>query len=458
MACKGVRPSLLLAGMSTPPIPPDPSDQDWESLAEDLLGIDLTSQPDVDEPFEVEDFDLAEQSEVAASVEPDEIAAGAREDLADDLVEDVDDVDADDDDDDEVDDDNDADDLDAETESLTEVASDAVKDDYWDALAGWDWDESSEGSSGKKRSVFAGESKRKPDRPPGRKPDRAPERKPGRAPNKGPSAMPRAKWRSPRSRRASSKTPISGQVCWRWMRRNLRLWLKRRRPNRVQRSRGADAVVGVGAARRARGIRRRPGTGRNRIRPPRFPMTRTLRFRRLPRPRTLRKTMTASVPVWTSRSNRNRSVRSRHAHADGGVADAVRRKVPLANPLRPVMTFPVQKRNPIPWTPRRTLMTAMRRGRTTRLVSAVIAVCPPGKRRSLISSTRVRVRRSPAAATRAAESPDGRDAMAARVEVPGAVATDVPNVRADSARRAHFIGCTAARNQAWSTQGRSRLV
>ncbi len=149
LPCKGILPPLLLAGMNTKP---DPSDQDWESLAEDLLGVDLTRPPAIDEPFEVEDFDLVETSDDDPSDIDDDSPVTAEE-MADDLE----------------------DDADLATEDVeAEGASDEADDDYWDALDGWDWDEPSSDSAKPPRSVFGGVSagKTEPAAPPKEAPRR----------------------------------------------------------------------------------------------------------------------------------------------------------------------------------------------------------------------------------------------------------------------------------------------
>ncbi|MGD9854340.1 MAG: hypothetical protein AB7U20_05250 [Planctomycetaceae bacterium] len=199
--------------MSTKPLPPNPSDDDLESLAEDLLGIDLhSSLPEV-EPFEVEEFDLEEGddeidapaaelaeapdtssslvSKESTSIRPrrtfidddddfgsalfdEEEEPGPRvvavspkaerriEPPKEDLEETLDDdelelAEADDDELElaEADDDEpelaEADDDEPELAEMDEAdAAVPEEDTYWDALDGWDWEEETSTSSGEK--------------------------------------------------------------------------------------------------------------------------------------------------------------------------------------------------------------------------------------------------------------------------------------------------------------------
>ena len=154
--------------MSNEPIPNDPTDDELESLAQDLFGVSLNEETKL-EPFDVGDFDLDE-------LEPDDEAAqvvdeaSASEDGDPDVSDSVDDGFGasvlDDEDDapppakrssDLADDrqDEPVAEEPAEQEQEEQAAETATKasgkaeDDYWDALDGFDWNEGSDASQPK---------------------------------------------------------------------------------------------------------------------------------------------------------------------------------------------------------------------------------------------------------------------------------------------------------------------
>ncbi|MBX3438834.1 MAG: hypothetical protein KF861_15170 [Planctomycetaceae bacterium] len=166
--------------MSTKPIPTDPDEDDLQSLAEDLLGVNLSSSRLDVEPFEVEEFDLEDFDEPDDEA-PLEAAApeeSAREEIAAPVRSRVELPDDDDDDfgssifededvpdfspapvskeapalplaaiDFEIDDVDEVDEVELELD-VAEIGDpdeeEPLEDTYWDALGGFDWNEESD--------------------------------------------------------------------------------------------------------------------------------------------------------------------------------------------------------------------------------------------------------------------------------------------------------------------------
>jgi hypothetical protein len=170
--------------MNKQPIPSDPSDDELEILAHDLLGVDFSSDQQQVEPFEVEEFDLQVEPDEGDSAETDPHIAGhepvaefaeshserwqpspreAEDDFGSAILDPeeeppVIDILDEDEESSAVDEpaveeqavdaltaedvDDDVEDVEEFDEDLEEA--DASIDTYWDALDGWDWNEESE--------------------------------------------------------------------------------------------------------------------------------------------------------------------------------------------------------------------------------------------------------------------------------------------------------------------------
>jgi len=132
-----------MSGETSSPQPPGGGDS-WESLAEDLFGIDFQAAPEIDEiaPIVEPTGETAETSDAApapdeAASEPEPAPAG---------IENVQD--------DEVDNVGSDEEADESSDQAAATAAEAKKDDddFWDPLNEWQWGESSSDSSGEAKS------------------------------------------------------------------------------------------------------------------------------------------------------------------------------------------------------------------------------------------------------------------------------------------------------------------
>ena len=118
--------------MNAAPLPENADDDEIESVAEELLGVDFSSSAALSAPVDLDDDDLfgddldaeLEQpvpAESAGSGDEEPVGATAEIEFDDDFGGELDDG--------------------QETEAERQAAPQAKSDSYWDALEGWDWDE-----------------------------------------------------------------------------------------------------------------------------------------------------------------------------------------------------------------------------------------------------------------------------------------------------------------------------